>query len=462
MEVRRLHRAAAVLVAVLVTLLTGCAFVVTGRSSGLGSEPAPAEDSDAGVVGATDDAVDVQARNALADLQAYWTEQFPDAFGGAFPPLTGGYFSVDPDDADPSVYPQGIGCGHSPAAVEGNAFYCQAQGGPNSDSISYDRSFLAELADEYGRFLPNLVMAHEFGHAVQARVGSPSTSIATETQADCFAGAWTAWVADGEAEFSTIGPRELDDVLRGYLLLRDPVGTSTAEQSAHGSYFDRVSAFQDGFDGGSATCRDEFGPDRVFTQAEFVRDDDFRNQGDAPYPEVEELAGRALSAFWEQAFPAVFGGQFEPVELRPFDGTPPDCADPDLDLVYCPDERLVGYDDEDLAQPLYDEIGDYAVVPAAAIPYGLAARDQAGLSADDEDGYLSAVCLAGWFSATVFQQPLGGTQLSPGDLDESVSFLLTVGQDERVLPGVERSGFELVDTLRQGFLRGPEACDVGV
>src|SRR3712207_2922974 len=131
-------------------------------------------------------------------------------------------------------------------------------------------------------------MAHEFGHAVQGRVGSPDASIATETQADCYAGAWSAWVADGEASHSQLREAELDDLLRGYFLLRDPVGTSTAQESAHGSYFDRVSAFQEGFDDGPQACRDRFGPQRIFTQGEFTSDVDFANRGNAPFPDTQD------------------------------------------------------------------------------------------------------------------------------------------------------------------------------
>jgi hypothetical protein len=94
------------------------------------------------VVGATYGAVDTLARNALADLETYWAQQFPDVFGQDFVPLRGGYFSADPNDVDPGAYPQGIGCGSDPRDVEGNAFYCQAPDAPNSDSISYDRAFL--------------------------------------------------------------------------------------------------------------------------------------------------------------------------------------------------------------------------------------------------------------------------------------------------------------------------------
>ncbi|WP_448627254.1 neutral zinc metallopeptidase [Geodermatophilus sp. URMC 64] len=454
-------RAARVAAAVLTwVVLTGCATVVIGRPGGLRSTAPDVGSGEVTVVGAVDSPVDREVRNALADLQGYWTQQFPDVFGTSFPPLQGGYFSVDPDAIDPTAYPQGIGCGQDPAAVEGNAFYCADPGTAHSDSISYDRAFLGELADQYGRFLPDLVVAHEFGHAVQARVGSPGPSIATETQADCFAGAWTAWVADGSAAHVNLRTAQLDDLLRGYLLLRDPVGTSTAAQSAHGSGFDRVSAFQEGFDDGPTACRDHFGPDRVFTQGRFQSDLDFATQGNARFAELQGLMERGLTGFWTSALPDVFGEQFPEVSLEPFNRTPR-CADADLLLVYCADEELIGYDEPDLARPAY-ELGDFAVVTAVSIPYGLAARDVLGLSDDDRAAYESAVCLSGWFGAAVTARQVPRVLISPGDLDESVQFLLEYGSNERVLPGVDRSGFELVDLFRQGFIQGPAACDVGV
>jgi len=440
-------------------VLAGCAAVVIGRPGGPRSTAPSVAPSEVTVVGAADDPVDQETRKALADLQDFWTQQFPDVFGTSFVPLQGGYFSVDPDAIDPTVYPQGIGCGQEPAAVEGNAFYCAEPGTPNSDSISYDRAFLGELADQFGRFLPDLVVAHEFGHAVQARVGAPGASIATETQADCFAGAWTAWVADGKAQHVTLRKAQLDDLLRGYLLLRDPVGTSSAGSSAHGSGFDRVSAFQEGFDDGPTACRDDFGPDRVFTQSQFQTDEDFANRGNAAFSELQGLMEKGLTGFWTRALPAVFGEQFPDVTLEPF-SRPPGCADADLLLVYCADDELVGYDDRDLARPAY-ELGDFAVVTAVSIPYGLAARHTLGLPDDGRAAYESAVCLSGWFGGALSAGQVPDVRISPGDLDESVQFLLQFGRDERVLPGVDRSGFELVDLFREGFIRGPAACSVG-
>ena len=439
----------------------GCGAVVIGEPTPARPAPVDAATGDVTVTGATDEPVDVLAQNALADLEIYWGEQFPGVFGTGFQALSGGYFSVDPGNLAPGEFPDGVGCGVDPREVENNAFYCLSQQAPSSDSITYDRAFLAELADGYGRFLPALVMAHEFGHAVQGRVGSPPASIAAETQADCFAGAWTTWVADGQAEHSQLREVELDDLLRGYFLLRDPVGTSPGQEQAHGSYFDRVSAFQEGFDDGPEACRDRFGPERVFTQGQFTRDKDFLQKGNEPYSELVGLLDRALPAFWERAFADVFGENFDPPPIEPFDGAAPDCAPSDRGLVYCADGNVVGYD-EDLTTQAY-ELGDFAVATAISIPYALGARDQLGLDPADPDAIRSAVCLTGWFSAQVYKRQLAGiVEISPGDLDESVLFLLEYGVSEDVLGAAELSGFQLVDIFRGGFLEGAGACEVGV
>ena len=100
---------------------------------------------------------------------------------------------------------------HHPDEVA-NAYY-----DPGCDLIAYDRALLDELSTDYGRFLVPVVMAHEFGHAMQGRFGFAENgrSIQDETQADCLAGAWTKWVADGNAEHAALRTPELDDVIRG-------------------------------------------------------------------------------------------------------------------------------------------------------------------------------------------------------------------------------------------------------
>jgi hypothetical protein len=148
-----------------VLCLSGCAVVVIGHPSAL-APPTRDAGGEITVVGAGGDDVDVVARNALADLEQFWTEHFPDVFGLEFTLLQGGYFSVDPGLSDPRGYPDGVGCGADLLEAENNAFYCRSDRAPHSDSITYDRSFLGELAGEYGRFIPALVMAHAGRRAV--------------------------------------------------------------------------------------------------------------------------------------------------------------------------------------------------------------------------------------------------------------------------------------------------------
>jgi predicted metalloprotease len=459
-----MRRAIALLTAFLGGLaLSGCSIVVLGHPSPAGRPVDDASPGELQIVGATDDPIDDLARNALADLETYWGEQFPDVFGEQFTPLQGGYFSVDPNNADQSQYPQGVGCGSDPLDVENNAFYCEAPNTPHSDSITYDRSFLNELSQDYGRFIPALVMAHEFGHAVQGRVGMPRASILAETQADCFAGAWSAWVASGKADHTVLREEELDQLLRGYFLLRDPVGTSPGQQQAHGSFFDRVSAFQEGFDDGPTACRDDFGSNRLLTQGEFS-DADLATKGNAPYDELISIVEQSLPTVWDQAFRDVFSTDFDPPQLEPFDGEAQPCSgDPADDLVYCSDGNLVGYDETDLTHEAYRDIGDFAVATALSLPYSEAARDQLGLSTDDEAAVRSSVCLTGWYGAKVFNHQAGErVQISPGDIDESVQFLLVYSDEPTVIPDVGLTGFQLVDLFRNGFVRGLSACDVGV
>jgi predicted metalloprotease len=461
---RRLLAAAVGSVALLAAL-AGCApTLVVGSASPADGQVGVVQPGDFPVIGATDDEVDLLARNGLVDLNTFWQDQFPATFGQEFSPLAGGYYSVDPADLAPASYPGGqIGCGELPDAVEDNAFYCPPSPDyPHGDAIQYDRAFLRELAADYGRFLPALVMAHEFGHAVQSRVGYPlEASIAIETQADCFAGAWTSWVADGNAPHTTIRTPELDDVLRGYLLLRDPVGTDINESEAHGSLFDRVSAFQQGFDDGAVSCRDGFGADRIYTQGGFS-DAEVASGGNASYPQTQEFIDTGLPDFWTTAF-ARLGKEFQAPQVSRFSGTPPDCdgETPRTDLVYCAADDAVGYDETDLIRPVYDDLGDYAVLTAVAIPYSLSARAQLGLSTADQDAARSAVCLAGAFTGAVLAGEVANIAISPGDADESVQFLLGYSDDPAVLGDVGLSGFQLVDVFRSGVVGGQSTCGIG-
>jgi hypothetical protein len=274
-------------------------------------------------------------------------------------------------------------------------------------------------------------------------------------------------VADGKAEHVSLRRPELDGVVRGFLLLRDEVGSDPEDAQAHGSYFDRVSAFYEGFDGGVASCRDDFGADRLFTAAPFSPGEESANQGNAPYGDIVGWIGQTLPAFWGSVFPEAFHKDFEAPKFEPFDTTAPGCGtagNQEQDLGYCQPDGTVYYDEQDLTHPAYDELGDFAVATALSLPYSLAARSEAGLSTDDAAAIRSAVCLTGWYTEQWYSGAFLDTlpvELSPGDVDEAVQFLLRYGVNPQVFPHTALSGFEMVGAFRSGFLDGGKACDIG-
>ena len=110
-------------------LLAGCGAThhVVGQASPGAGEPVDVAADTFPVTGAGDTEVDQLARNALADLNAFWAEAYPEFFGEDFTPLKNGYFSVDSTAIDESAYPAtGIGCEDAPTKpdeVAGNAYY---------------------------------------------------------------------------------------------------------------------------------------------------------------------------------------------------------------------------------------------------------------------------------------------------------------------------------------------------
>ena len=71
-------------------------------------------------------------------------------------------------------------------------------------------------------------MAHEWGHAIQARSNFTARTVTRELQADCFAGAWSKHAQDdGVFEVTSA---DLDGALAGILDVRDTPGTTKFEE----------------------------------------------------------------------------------------------------------------------------------------------------------------------------------------------------------------------------------------
>jgi len=419
--------------------------------------------ADLEIVGAADTETNAVAANAVADLEDWWTRAYPEAYDTPYEPLAGGLYAIDS-----STNPVGIPC--SLADVDqmlDNAFYC-----PTDDAVVWDQErFLPELADRYGPFTVAIVIAHEWGHAIQERSRFQSASVIYELQADCFAGAWAAHVAhDDDARFS-VTTDELDQALAGVLSLRDAPGGTADDPYAHGSGFDRVGAFQDGFEEGVTRCAAFNNSDPAPYQWPFTDPVEFENQGDLPLsgPEVDDdivdLTFPALDAYWTDTYPTLGDGDSwdpltDPVAFTADD--PPTCGGETVEdflLFVCIPDRYVGYDAESTIPAAYDQNGDFAVATLFSTQYGLDVVEQLGSADSEVQATLQADCLTGAWAAAILPSDEPSTYdlvLSPGDLDEAVAVLLSFRSDaDRQRQG---PGFDRVRAFRRGVLKGPASC----
>ena len=94
--------------------------------------------------------------------------------------------------------------------------------------MAWDRGVLVPTGRQFfGDVAIAALMAHEYGHAVQHMAGIVDDStavIVSEQQADCFAGTYVRWVAEGRSpRFSLRAGDGLNHVLAAAITLRDPI-----------------------------------------------------------------------------------------------------------------------------------------------------------------------------------------------------------------------------------------------
>ncbi|MFT3854519.1 MAG: neutral zinc metallopeptidase [Ilumatobacteraceae bacterium] len=307
---------------------------------------------------------------AFEDIEKFWTTQFPATYGGTFTPLSGGIFAAYQSRREPIP-----GCGTARTTyedIEGNAFYC----GPGDFIVYDDDELMPELVDQLGQSAVGVVLAHEFGHAIQERAGEfDQPVILKEQQADCFAGAWAAHVARGEAPGLTFGDAEVKQGLIAMIKVRDPVNGNVNDPNAHGTGFDRVGAFQDGFNGGPARCKTFFTEGREGKLIDIPFNPGDVNGGNLPVvdgtgagDDIATLIPEDLDRFW-QAKLSTEGVSFTPPTLQLFqeNGTHPTCAGVDdatfeRNIVYCPSTNQILADQDFAVQLDTNELfGDLSV-----------------------------------------------------------------------------------------------------
>jgi predicted metalloprotease len=355
--------------------------------------------------------------------------------------------------------------------VRDNAFYC-----PQGDFIAFDDQDLFPKIDaKYGPFVLGTILAHEWGHAIQARAGVDGPSIPTillEQQADCFAGAWMAQLASGGGGPDLkVTDKEINFALAGMVTFSDQPGTSARDQQAHGSAFDRVGAFQDGFVNSASKCATYPQNPPSVVEIPFTSADDAASGGNLPFDQIVPLATKDLDRFWAEVFQQQ-GKTWAPlagsVKTYRHDGPYPSCSGLSADdfkdhVVYCPSGDYIAYDQDTLSGTVND-IGDFAVGALLGNAYADAAQHRLGLSTTGKDKSLQEDCFTGAWSASDLPRTRNQQELtlSPGDLDEAVSAFLGFGsQSANQSSAAIGTPFDRIASFRKGFFEGVKSCGLG-
>ncbi|RCU43500.1 metalloprotease [Chryseobacterium lacus] len=168
------------------------------------------------------------------------------------------------------------GCGTAQAAM--GPFYC-----PSDQTVYMDMSFFSELQNRFGaqvtEFSVAYVMAHEMGHHVQNLLGTLNKteqlrrsgrysqsdmnqiSVATELQADFYAGLWAKYTENRER---FLEPGDLEAAINAAEAVGDDniqkrsQGYVNQESFTHGSSAQRREWFMKGYNTGDITQGDTF------------------------------------------------------------------------------------------------------------------------------------------------------------------------------------------------------------
>ena len=438
---RRLTALTACVAGVLVVAC--CGTVVDGRALSALNDPfrvagLPATDGPSGirsdapapsgaVINTNNGAIDKLSLLALNDIEAYWKSTYTESLKGTFAPV-GKLVSYDSRDPNSPV----VCHGNTYELV--NAFYTS-----RCNLIAWDRGVFMPVAQRYfGDMSVTGVLAHEFGHALQQiakLVTRRDPTIVREQQADCFAGVYLFWVADGKSPRFTLSTADgLDHVLAGLITTRDPVMDSdTDNDNEHGSALDRISAFQMGFSTGPAAC------------AAITTQEVERRRGDLPTSlQPGALGGAdtgqvAIDRDTLATLMELSGQVFNPKNPPTLSYEPAGCADAAATppASYCPASNTISVDLPRLAAMgrAADERehtlpqGDDTALSVVMSRYALAVQHERGLPMRSPWTALRTACLTG-VAHRAMAEPVDLPDhkqllLTAGDLDEAVAGLLT-------------------------------------
>jgi predicted metalloprotease len=472
----RRHLVGTLIVTCSALLLAACSTTLQGKAVSVFDDPfsvagMPATDGPTGlrddaagpsrVVLDTDDGeIDELARQAVSDIEEYWEGVYSETFDGEFTPVEA-LISWDANGFD------GEFCDADTYGLV-NAAFCF-----DDETIGWDRGeLMPALRDANGDMGITLVLAHEYGHAIQRKAGLTKKSTPTlvsEQQADCFAGTYMRWVAEGNSPRFALSTGEgLNNVLAAVIGFRDPLlneGDPEAGLDEHGSAFERLSAFQFGFTDGPSAC------------ASIDMREIGQRRGDLPVLLPEDLTGElAITEDSVRSIVDAMGILFKPanppeLSFDPSQECPNSRSSPPAS--YCPATNTIVVDLDELevmgAQADLEEggglaSGDNTAYSVLVSRYMQAIQqERGGLVLDNAEAALRTACLTGVATTKMSNSvstPDGNTiALTAGDIDEAVSGILKNGLVASDVNGESvPAGFSRIDAFRVGVLGDTERC----
>ena len=429
----------------------------TDGASGL--RPVPA-DPTRDVLGTDDGDMDELGRQAISDIEEFWEGTYGESFDGEFRPVKK-LISWDANGFDDTEF-----CGESTYGIV-NAGYCL-----DNHTIGWDRGeLLPALQDAHGDMGVAMVLAHEYGHAVQYQSGmadDDTETLVAEQQSDCLAGAYMRWVAEDNSPRFTLSTADgLNNVLAAVIGFRDPllnIDDPEVGVDEHGSAFERVSAFQFGFTDGVQAC------DSIDMREIGQR------RGDLPVLLPEDQTGEL--AITEKSVQDIIGAMdtlFTPKNPPELSFEAADCPDARASppVSFCPATNTIAVDLPELQAlgtkaDTEDSVGlatgDNTAYSVLVSRYMQAIQhEHGGVTLDNAEAALRTACLTGVATTKLSKEsstPGGNTiMLTAGDVDEAVSGILTNGLVASDVNGESvPSGFSRIDAFRVGVLGDQERC----
>jgi len=457
-------------------LVTSCSTTLKGNAVSVFDDPfsvagMPATDGPTGmrsdpagpsrvVLGTDEGDMDELGRQAVSDIEEFWETTYSEQFNSDFKTVEN-LISWDANGFEDTEF-----CGDTTYGIV-NAGYCL-----DDHTIGWDRGeLLPALEQAHGDMGVTMVLAHEYGHAVQYQAGmadEDTPTLVAEQQADCLAGAYMRWVAEDKSPRFTLSTGEgLNNVLAAVIGFRDPLLAEDDPEvgiDEHGSAFERVSAFQFGFTDGVQAC------------ASIDMREIGQRRGDLPVLLPEDHTGElAISEKSVRDVVAALNSQFSPQNPPELSFDAADCADARKSppVSYCPATNTIAVDLPALeklgAQAESDDevglaTGDNTAYSVLMSRYMQAIQHERGdVTLDNAEAALRTACLTGVATTKLSKDsstPDGNTiTLTAGDVDEAVSGILTNGLVASDVNGESvPSGFSRIDAFRVGVLGDQDRC----